>query len=153
VLLTVGERRFKSAVTMRQIEATMIVVAHHGRPRSPRCQGSPSAANIRCERLPRCFTSLLWRWGRRQRNGNPLAIAQDGLANRQLKPAFSARKIQSPTVHIEVRACDQTTSMRASEVQSGPAAFAYRTSTHLTTGVRQVVSEILTQRRPLGGTN
>jgi hypothetical protein len=42
---------------------------------------------------------------------------------------------------------------RASKVQSGPAAFAYRTSTHLTTGVRKVLSEILTQRRPLGGTN
>jgi hypothetical protein len=141
----------------------MMVVAHHGRPRSPRCQGSPSAdpsvscgyseSNIRCERLLRGFTSLLWRWGRRQRNGNPLAIAQDGLANRQLKPAFSARKIQSPTVHIEVRAFDQTTSMLASKVQSAPAAFAYRNSTHLTTGVRQMLSEILTQRRPLGGTN
>ena len=32
VLVTVGERRFKSAVAVRQIEATMIVVAHHQRP-------------------------------------------------------------------------------------------------------------------------
>jgi hypothetical protein len=48
------------------------------------------------------FTSFLCGCYHRQRDRNPLAAAQDGLANRQFESAVSTREIESSTVRVEV---------------------------------------------------